>query len=655
MKKTTLFSFATVFVLFMNTTNAQNNSAAESAPNIIDTELETNSNRALWDIHFNYNITAGTGDVGMAGAVYHNNEFWVSRWASDTMYRFTTAGVLISEFVIPGLSGTRALTSDGTYIYASNNTNIVYRINPVTQTLFAPHITVVGMPSVRGCTFDATLNSGAGGFWISNFTTDILSIDMSGNTLSTIPAATHGLTGMYGSAVDNFTAGGPFLWIFDQSGTSTTTLVQLLLPSGTPTGLTRDVFADFSVSNSLTSSLAGGAFISNQIVPGEVTLGGIIQGNPNNVLFGYELAPVPVGNADLGVNEVRTTLGYTQIPVEQLSADSLKIEIQNYSATIVDSVIVDIEVEHSSVVVFSDQIVLLNYPAYGTSTVYSQPFLPTSGLGDYNVTITTTTNLTEPDLTPGNNTALFTFAVTDTIYARDNGIPDGGAGYVVSSSEWAYAVTSFHLFNPDTVLGVWIQLVAPIDGDTTFGVIASMAGGVPTTVLNTGPIQLTSSLQNTYFLPFPGGVPLAAGDYAFGCYEAVITSGGIAQSASLYTPGMNFFYIASSGWTASGIATARFIRPILKNSTSSSMGIDEQTSSTLLVYPNPSTGHFIVENKDASNSTYLIMDLNGKILKSGVLQSTNSIVDITSYPAGIYVLEILSNGETLSINKLIKN
>lgn len=302
MKKITIALFLLSFfsTIGINAQN-QNVNLFDVAPNLSPYTSEFESDRALWDIQFNYNLTsASSGDQGMAGVIFLNNEFWVSRWGSDTIYRYSATGVLNSEFVIAGLSGVRSFTTDGSYIYAGNNTNTIYKINPTLQQLTPPHITANASISfnVRFCTYDATLNAGAGGFWIGNFSTDIVAVDMSGSTLSTIPAATHGLMGMYGAAIDNYTTGGPFLWIFDQSGTSTTTLYQLYATTGTQTGLVHDVISDIGATYGLTTGLAGGAFISNLLVPTKITLGGIVQATPN-ILFGYELS-APTGIEELG-------------------------------------------------------------------------------------------------------------------------------------------------------------------------------------------------------------------------------------------------------------------------------------------------------------------------------------------------------------------
>lgn len=305
--QTSVFLFGITLFGHFNSMD-QSNQNLDRCPNLSEVSPNQIHEKALWDIHFNYNTTAAaSGDAGMAGACYHNSNYWVSRWGSDTLYRFNTLGVLLDEFVIAGITGVRSLTTDGTYLYAGANSNTIYRIDPITQTLAPPHITIGGPILARFCTYDSTLNSGAGGFWIGNFATDIEAINMSGVTLSTIPAATHGLTGMYGGAIDNYSAGGPFLWIFDQSGANTTQIKQIQLPAGTTTAVTHDAFTDLGPANSLTSGLAGGLFISNQIAVGEVTLGGIIQGTPNNVLFGYELgtfSPASINENEMNALQV---------------------------------------------------------------------------------------------------------------------------------------------------------------------------------------------------------------------------------------------------------------------------------------------------------------------------------------------------------------
>lgn len=329
--------FTTLLLSIVVTTMfAQKNAIplADQDPMLNEVNHSSSFDKALWNIHFNYDLTTETsGDVGMAASLFFNNEFWVSRWASDTIYRFNSTGGLINEFVIVGLTGTRSFTTDGTYIYAGTSSNTIYRIDPTTQTLSAPNITSSAPVSSRFLTYDSTLNAGAGGFWTGNFNTDIVSISMTGAVLSTIPSATHTLTGMYGAAVDNFTNGGPFLWVFNQGGSNNCQLSQILLATGMPTGLTHDVMSDVGAAQSLSSGLAGGMFISNEIVLGQVTIGGMIQGTPNNILFGYELSePSPVGLKEV----TNSFVSIYPNPTNEILTIKLSLEEKNVTYKLVD-------------------------------------------------------------------------------------------------------------------------------------------------------------------------------------------------------------------------------------------------------------------------------------------------------------------------------
>jgi hypothetical protein len=654
MKKlsTLLVAFITIGSLSLNAQN-KSDSYVDKDPDLNQFNPSPSYAKALWDIQFNYDVTtAASGDVGMAAALFFNNEFWVSRWASDTIYRFDASGVLISEFVISGLSGTRSFTTDGIYLYAGTSSNTIYRIDPSLQQLAPPHITSSASVTARFCTFDATLNAGAGGFWIGNFNTDIVAIDMTGNVLSTVLVTTHGLSGMYGAAVDNLTTGGPYLWVFNQGGANNMELTQLQLPSGTPTGLSHDVMSDVGTAQSLTSGLAGGAFISNEIVSGKVTLGGLAQGTPNNILFGYELTE-PTPDADVAVADMRTVKGYTQIPLTHVALDSFEISVVNNSIITVDSIYLNVEVEHSSSVVFTDNIVLTNVASYATSTVYSQPYIPSNGVGVYNVKVVSSTNLSQPDVLPTNDTMTFVFEVTDSIYARDNGISTGSP-YSVSSTSWGYAAASYQIETNDTLTGIWIQLETPIHNDTTYGIVASMSGGMPTSVIASTPVQLIDSMQNIYYMTFATGVPLTAGEYAFGCYEGTNTTINLAQSNNLFTPNVNFFYTSAGGWVASGIQTARFIHPVFGNVVLPT-SIKELTESVISVYPNPTNDLVtILLANPQQNLSYNIVDLTGKIVLNDFLLSNKTTIDLTAMPSGVYVLNVSSNGEMIGKQLIMK-
>jgi hypothetical protein len=276
----------TLFCLSLFSTAMAQYENAEVAPSLNNEAL--NGSKALWDVQFSFDATAASNlSTGMAGVAYYDTKFWVSKWASDSIFTFNTSGALISKFLIPGVTGTRAITTDGTNLYFATASNTISIINPVTLTVSGT-ITSAASEASRFLSYDATLDGGNGGFWTGNFNTNIFAISMSGTLLSTIAAATHTLTGMYGAAVDNSTSGGPYLWVYHQGGTNNSQLTAIQLATGLPTAMTHDVFTDISTLYSSTSGLAGGAFFTSDLYPGLNSIIVLTQSDPGNILVVYE-------------------------------------------------------------------------------------------------------------------------------------------------------------------------------------------------------------------------------------------------------------------------------------------------------------------------------------------------------------------------------
>jgi hypothetical protein len=610
---------------------------------------------ALYDVQFDHNITNATQSVGCAAGTFVQNKFWVSKWASDTIMQLDINGNLIMKFQVPGLSGVRAFTFDGQYIYASNNTTTIYKIDTATRTLVAPNITSQSVNTVRHMSYDPTLDSGGGGFWVGNFGTDIDAIDMSGAVINSISAGVHGLTGMYGSAYDGATAGGPYLWIFNQGGANTTQIERLSLPGGTPAcNASRDVFSDFAGTNGLSSGLAGGLFITSGIVTGQWTLGGVIQGTPDNVLFGYELNDLISPNDDAAATNLRPTEGYTRIPTSQTFSETFTVQATNAGGNAITTMAVDFSVKfNGGATVFTNTQTASNVQPCQNVTLTSTGFSPANGVGTYDVmAVAYPQGATDPN--HANDTAYFQFLVTDSTYARDDDQPDGGTGYVVSTTDWAYALTNFEVIRADSLTSIWIELATPTVGDTTYAVVASTLAGIPGAVLYTGPAQIITG-TNTMVLPVPGGLSLNPGTYSFGCYEVATDGINLAQSPNLFTAGMNFFYTPTSGWVQSGIQTARFIRPNF--GTVVGVGTENGFTSGVHVFPNPTRDDFFVSFRDQLNTEVTISVVNpvGQVirtLKVNPSLAPQSIIELDGEANGIYFIRI-QNGEQSTMRKVV--
>ena len=237
-------------------------------------------------LQFNYDISALAPNVySLYGSEFDGQYFYITRWSEPKIFRVNKAGTQIDSFDVTGLpsGGFRDLAYDGQYLYGSNNSTTVYRID---RTTFAATPAFTSPVAVRGISYDASRNA----FWVANWSTDIVLVSRTGATLFTIPATQHGFTGMSGNAYDTLSAGGPYLWIFS-GGTATDPKV---LYKVNPTNGQR--LDSIDVTGILPSgAIGGGLWVTAEYEPNTVTLGGSSQGVPHK-LFGYkiyEFGPVP--------------------------------------------------------------------------------------------------------------------------------------------------------------------------------------------------------------------------------------------------------------------------------------------------------------------------------------------------------------------------
>ena len=77
------------------------------------------------------------------------------------------------------------------------------------------------------------------------------------------------------------------------------------------------------------------------------------------------------------------------------------------------------------------------------------------------------------------------------------------------------------------------------------------------------------------------------------------------------------------------------------------VGIEEDLSNNLAIYPNPSNGIINIEIDNNQNSVVIIRDTFGKvILKKNFISTT--LIDLGNLSKGIYIIEITSNNHSVS-------
>jgi len=231
-----------------------------------------------WDLQISWDLALASGANGNAGAEFDGTYYYTTRWASNLLHKYDMAGALVEEFSISGVTGLRDLAFDGTFMYGGAAANIIYQMDLTTKTLIG---TINSPVPVRHIAYDEANDA----FWVGNWDTPIALIDRSGTQLMSLPNT---LIAKYGSAYDNWSPGGPYLWVFNQDATaggSPQNIHQFDLNTLTPTGFTYNVFPDVP---SGATAIAGGLFTAEGIVSGTVSIGGVMQGVPD-YFFVYEL------------------------------------------------------------------------------------------------------------------------------------------------------------------------------------------------------------------------------------------------------------------------------------------------------------------------------------------------------------------------------
>ncbi|MCD6101650.1 MAG: choice-of-anchor J domain-containing protein, partial [Candidatus Cloacimonetes bacterium] len=220
-------------------------SCAEVDPN--QTTPYNPPSKDIWDILFAYDVDGPSGLTGLVSAESDGDYLYTTKWSgSGEIAKFDLEGNYIETFYISGVTNLRDLAYDGTYFYGSDASSYIWQMDFDTQTLVS---TIPCPVAVRSIAYDEDNDA----FWVNNWSEDLKLVDRSGNVLNTIPAP----PSMYGSAYDNISEGGPYLWIF--TGTSTGAPCQVEqydLNTLTLTGVTHSVSGDFP------GTIAGGLFTS---------------------------------------------------------------------------------------------------------------------------------------------------------------------------------------------------------------------------------------------------------------------------------------------------------------------------------------------------------------------------------------------------------
>jgi len=619
---------------------------------------------SLFDIQFTLMLdSVVSASSGFAALAWTGTEWWVAKWNKDSLFTLSPTGTVTASFKIPGVgapaSGVRSITYDGAFLYMADNTTIIKKVNPATKTLVSTiDASAVGFNS-RSITYNAATNGGAGGFWISNFGTAIIEMDITGTVLNSISLATHTLSGIYGLAMDTLSPGGPFLWAFNQgNGGAGSFLARLNLPIGNLGFINHNVNSDVGLLTP-TIGIAGGVFITDSYVPGKFTIAGVMQDTASDVLFAYELDSTSQLAYDAAIDTFKWLPSYTILPDHQVSAFTFPAKVSNLGAGVIPSVVYNVDVNLLGSSVYTGSGTISNVQP-GVSTLISPvgSYLPTA-IGNYLVS-GSLTMLGQTDQNPSNDTSSFSFAISDTVMARDNGVINGAVG--IGNSVTGTLGQIFNFTTNDQITSVTFSCNGPTAGDTTRVNIYSFTGTSPGTVLgrsdyyiftaaDTNGVLLTLEVKNL------AGNPMAvnAGVYYVGIEEHM-DNVSLATSTFNWRPNVTFISFPGQAWAPNENFGFKRIFAMRVNTGNSVVSLDEFSSSSKInIFPNPANDRISLTFEDGFTA-YSVFDLQGKRVGGqdfGKIQLQTEIF-INDFNSGMYFLMISDGNKNRYQKKFVK-
>lgn len=251
----------------------------------------------------------------------------------------------------------------------------------------------------------------------------------------------------------------------------------------------------------------------------------VIPANPDLVVKGYHNSQ------------------YTIVPVEQVQEYDFSAKVKNLGADLVNTTFVNVNIEEDSTYTGIGNIILpLNYE--NSTYVSIIPGYEPETVMDHTVTFSA---VLSSDVDPGNNNDTLVISVSDSVYARDNGIPTGALGFGEGSEGTLGQI--FQLFEEDTLTSVSVYLT----GSQTAGEILSVDiydfEYTPVNII-TSTVEYTLTYE-TGWVTLPllcGGALLPPGKYFVGVNETEIGYLSIGTTESNFFPNTGWVSFAGNPW-----------------------------------------------------------------------------------------------------------
>ncbi|MFN3916598.1 MAG: T9SS type A sorting domain-containing protein [Flavobacteriales bacterium] len=352
---------------------------------------------------------------------------------------------------------------------------------------------------------------------------------------------------------------------------------------------------------------------------------------------------------------------YYRIPLAQVQPQYYAAFVENIGLQAQTNVNVDVVVNDGVSNVFTGTSnTVASMASWTQDSLYLANTYTPSALGTYSVNYTA--NQSETDEDPTNNSIALSYAVTDTVYAIDNGVyggqwwnQDDGSGsapFIIGAIYEIVAnsvVSSISVFvGNNTAIGVVLNPYLYLDNnDGTFNYIQAAQD-----------INVDANNRGTWVtVPLLAPAQVNSGSYYLAAVEHFGGSGAayIGYSTNTSLRGSTVSSSDGGGTWANQPRT-----PMIRLNMNPSVGLKENTLiSNMSVFPNPASNDFTLSYNltESSSVVVTITDISGRVISSknkGTLPAGNhlDVVSVNSLSQGIYNVSIATK-DAIKTTKLV--
>lgn len=384
------------------------------------------------------------------------------------------------------------------------------------------------------------------------------------------------------------------------------------------------------------------------------------------------------GSTNAGVMALSSAPGN---PTDQTRDITFDCNVLNYGFKDVNDVQLKVDIFSAGALVSSRTSGLVSITSGAVATwdslnTYNNAWNPTA-VGDYDVVYSA---LSDSAATIYSDTVRVTvdptelgldFSVFDSDFGTENGDPDG---QIYSSDidlvQPGIATSLWIDFrNADTYVGAQIEVAiydtGAFDG-TTFlpsGLFGTSTAAFGSTISDAYTLTVDDSIAGVVEIPLTDGtnefINLPAQGVSVNL--TLFSNGGanhiqILNDRSFSTAGRRLMYVPSDATWYSGYTSNIFNAPLMHIVFADNIGVEEKLLQTVVtVGPNPATDYVDVRFRDVEGNFELtMMNIAGQVVSKQnveVFGATTQTVDVSSLPAGVYMLNI-NNGKASVTHKI---